>query len=150
MTSNRPTFSESWYRVSELPPKLLGAVNVHRQHFRGVKWYVLQDPANNQYFRVSDAAYHFLAMLDGRRTVGQVWRICMERFGDAAPTQGEVIDLLGRLYASNLLQGNLAPDAQALFKRHQKRVWREVRPSSPMWPRAPVSTLCRSRHALRI
>ena len=127
MTSNRPTFSESWYRVSELPPKLLGAVNVHRQHFRGVKWYVLQDPANNQYFRVSDAAYHFLAMLDGRRTVGQVWRICMERFGDAAPTQGEVIDLLGRLYASNLLQGNLAPDAQALFKRHQKRVWREVR-----------------------
>ncbi len=127
MSVNRPTFSESWYRVSELTPRLLGAVNVHRQHFRGIKWYVLQDPANNQYFRVSDAAYHFVAMLDGRRTVGQVWRICMERFGDAAPTQGEVIHLLGRLYASNLLQGNLAPDAQALFKRHQKRAWREVR-----------------------
>lgn len=127
MSVDRPTFSESWYRVSELTPRLPGAVNVHRQHFRGVKWYVLQDPANNQYFRMSDAAYHFVAMLDGRRSVGRVWRICMERFGDAAPTQAEIIHLLGRLYASNLLQGNLAPDAQALFKRHQKRAWREVR-----------------------
>ena len=51
----------------------------------------------------------------------------MERFGDAAPTQGEVIQLLCQLHASNLLQGNLAPDAEALFKRHQKRVWREVK-----------------------
>ena len=127
MSIDRPTFSESWYRVSELTPRLLGTVTVQRQHFRGVRWYVLQDPANNQYFRLNDAAYHFVAMLDGRRTVSQVWRICTERFGDAAPTQGEVIQLLCQLHASNLLQGNLAPDAEALFKRHQKRVWREVK-----------------------
>ena len=127
MSINRPTFSESWYRVSELTPRLLGTVTVQRQHFRGVRWYVLQDPANNQYFRLNDAAYHFVAMCDGRRTVTQVWRICAERFGDAAPTQGEVIQLLCQLHASNLLQGNLAPDAEALFKRHQKRVWREVK-----------------------
>ncbi|MGD9354030.1 MAG: PqqD family peptide modification chaperone [Desulfobacterales bacterium] len=127
MSIDRPTFSESWYRVSELTPRLLGTVTVQRQHFRGVRWYVLQDPANNQYFRLNDAAYHFVAMFDGRRTVSQVWNICTERFGDAAPTQGEVIQLLCQLHASNLLQGNLAPDAEALFKRHQKRVWREVK-----------------------
>ncbi|MGD2011345.1 MAG: PqqD family protein, partial [Desulfobacterales bacterium] len=127
MSIDRPTFSESWYRVSELTPRLLGTVTVQRQHFRGVRWYVLQDPANNQYFRLNDAAYHFIAMFDGRRTVSQVWNICTERFGDAAPTQGEVIQLLCQLHASNLLQGNLAPDAEALFKRHQKRVWREVK-----------------------
>jgi len=124
---DRPTFSESWYRVSELTPQLLGAVNVHRQHFRGGKWHVLQDPASNQFFRLNAAAYYFVAMLDGRLTVGRVWRNCMERYGDAAPTQAEVIDLLGRLHAANLLHGNLAPDAQALFERHQKRVWRQRR-----------------------
>ncbi|MEN8807937.1 MAG: hypothetical protein ABF291_10695, partial [Desulfobacterales bacterium] len=75
MSIDRPTFSESWYRVSELTPRLLGNVTVQRQHFRGVRWYVLQDPANNQYFRLNDAAYHFVAMFDGRRTVSQVWRI---------------------------------------------------------------------------
>lgn len=127
MSIDRPTFSESWYRVSELTPRLHGAVNVQRQHFRGVRWFVLQDPVGVRFFRLSEAAYHFAAMLDGRRTVGQVWQICMERFGDGAPTQGEVIQLLCQLHDSNLLQGNLAPDAEALFKRHRKRVWRDVR-----------------------
>jgi len=127
MPVERPTFSESWYRVSELTPQLLGAVHVYRQHFRGRKWYVLQDPASHQFFRLNDAAYYFIAMLDGRRSVRQVWLHCTERWGDAAPTQGEVIHLLGRLYASNLLQGDLAPDAQALFKRYQKQLWRKVR-----------------------
>jgi len=110
VSTDRPTFSESWYRVAELKPCLLGAVKVHRQYFRGRKWYVLQDPANNQFFRLSDAAYYFVAMLDGRRTVSQVWQTCMDKFGDAAATQGEVINILGRLYVSNLLQGNLAMD----------------------------------------
>ena len=127
MRTDRPTFSESWYRVSELTLRLLGSVSVTRQHFRGIRWYVLRAPASNRYFRINDSAYYFLAMLDGRRTVNQVWRICMEKFGDAAPTQGEVIQLLCQLHGSNLLQGDLAPDAEALFKRHQQHIWREVR-----------------------
>ena len=127
MPTDRPTFSESWYRVAELKPRLLGAVKVHRQYFRGRKWYVLQDPANNQFFRLSDAAYYFVAMLDGRRTVSQVWQTCMDKFGDAAATQGEVINILGRLYVSNLLQGNLAMDADDLFRRYNQRTRREVK-----------------------
>lgn len=127
MSVDRPTFSESWYRVSELTPRLHGAVNVQRQHFRGNLWFVLQEPANSRYFRLSEAAYHFVALLDGRRTVSRVWQICMERFGDGAPTQGEVIQLLCQLHDANLLQGNLAPDARVLFERHRKRVWRDVR-----------------------
>ena len=127
MSIDRPTFSESWYRVAELTPNLLATVNVSRQHFRGMRWYILQDPVNNRYFRLNAAAYHFASMLDGRRTVSQVWQICMDQFGDAAPTQGEVIQLLCQLHSSNLLHGNIAPDAEALFKRHQKRVWREVK-----------------------
>ncbi len=129
MSIDRPTFSESWYRVSNLYPRLHPAVHVRRQLYRGIIWFILQDPANCRYFRVSEAAYHFIAMLDGRRTVSRVWRVCLERFGDAAPTQGEVIQLLCQLHESNLLQGNLAPNAEALFKRYQKRVWRDVRSS---------------------
>ena len=106
MSVERPTFSESWYRVSELTPRLHGAVSVQRQHFRGNLWFVVQDPAHCRYFRLSQAAYHFVALLDGRRTVSHVWQICMERFGDGAPTQGEVIQLLCQLHEANLLQGN--------------------------------------------
>jgi putative peptide zinc metalloprotease protein len=123
---DRPTFSESWYRVSELAPRLRSTVQVHRQHYRGQMWHVLQDPSSNQYFRLNEAAYRFVALLDGRRSVAQVWRLCSDQLGDSAPTQGEAIQLLGQLYTSNLLHADLPPDAQGLFKRYQKRVRREV------------------------
>jgi len=126
MAVDRPTFSESWHRVAELRPRLRAAVHSHRQQFRGQLWHVLSDAANNQHFRVNDAAYHLLALLDGRRTVREAWAICNEQFGDAAPTQGETIRLLGQLYVSNLLRGDLPPDAQQVFERHRKRVRREV------------------------
>ena len=126
MPVDRPTFSESWYRVAELRPRLRATVRVHRQHFRGRMWYVIQDPASNLFFRVNDAAYRFVGLLDGRRTVAEVWRICNEQIGDAAPTQGEAIQLLGQLYTSNLLRADLPPDTAGLFRRYRKRVTREV------------------------
>ncbi len=126
MTSNRPTFSESWHRVSELTPHLTASVKAHGQHFRGQKWYVLQDPLNNDFFRLSETAYYFTAMLDGSQTVAQVWRHCTDKFEDAAPTQEEVISVLSQLYNANLLQSNIAPDAEVLFQQYQKRKQREV------------------------
>jgi putative peptide zinc metalloprotease protein len=90
-------------------------------------WHVLQDPGSNQFFRLNDTGYHFVGLLDGRRTVAEVWNVCNEQLGDAAPTQGEAIALLGQLYTSNLLQADVPPDAQGLFRRYRQRVGREVR-----------------------
>ncbi len=123
----RPTFSESWYRVAELRPRLHPAVQVFRQQYRGQMWFVVRDPANNQFFRVPEAGYEFIGLLDGSRTVTEAWQITMDRLGDMAPTQGEAIQLLGQLYTSNLLQGDLPPDASGMFERRRKRVQREIR-----------------------
>jgi len=127
MPIDRPTFSETWYRVAELKPHLLSSVQVHRQQFRGHMWHVLQDPASNQFFRLNEAAYRFVALLDGRRNVADAWKISNDQFGDMSPTQGEVIQLLGQLYSSNLLQADLPPDSEGLFKRYKKRKGREVK-----------------------
>ena len=126
MSVDRPTFSESWYRVSTLKPRLRSVVQSHRQKFRGKNWHVLQDPAANQFFRVNESAYRLIGLLDGARTINQAWEICNEQIGDLAPTQPEVIQLLGQLYTNNLLQGDLPPDAAGLFARHNKRKKREV------------------------
>jgi len=126
MAVERPTFHESWYRVAPLRPRLLSTVQVHRQHFRGQMWYVLENPSSNEFSRISETAYRFIGMLDGRRTVADVWRTCNEQFGDAAPTQGEVIGLLGQLYCSNLLYADLAPDTESLFNRYRTRIQREI------------------------
>ncbi len=123
---NRPTFHESWYRVADLRPRLLSSVRVFRQHFRGQMWHVLENTTNNQYSRLNPQAYGFVGLLNGRRTVTEAWRISNEQFGDEAPTQGEVIQILGQLYRTNLLYANLPADGEALFQRYQKRRKREI------------------------
>ncbi len=127
MPVDRPTFSESWYRVANQRPRLRSTVQTYRQQYRGQMWHVVRDPANNQFFRLNDAAYHFVGLLDGRRSVAQVWETCNEQLGDQAPTQNEAIQLLGQLYTSNLLHGELPSDAEGMFERYKKRVNREVR-----------------------
>ena len=126
MAVDRPTFHEAWYRVAELRPRLLSGVRVRRQHFRGQLWYVLENPANNQFARMAENAYRFVGALDGRRTVSHVWQRCNEQLGDGAPTQGEVIQLLGQMYAMNLLYADLLPDVEGLFNRYRRRIRREV------------------------
>ena len=107
-------------------PRLRPTVQIHRQYFRGQMWHVVQDPSNNQFSRLSDAAYRFVALLDGNRTVAESWKICNEQLGDSAPTQGEAIQLLGQLYVSNLLLSEVPPDTASLFDRYKKRIRREV------------------------
>jgi len=126
MSVDRPTFHEAWYRVVNLRPRLLSGVKVRRQHFRGRLWYVLENPANNQFARIDQHTYRFLGSLNGRRTVGQAWQLCNELLGDAAPTQGEVIQLLGQLYGMNLLYADLPADVEGLFNRYSRRVRQEV------------------------
>ncbi len=140
MAITRPTFSETWYRVAELKPKLRSTVQTYRQHFRGKTYHVIQDPTSNQYFRLDDAGYYFTGLLDGRRTIAQVWDHCNEHLGDRAPTQGETIQLLSQLYSSNLLSPDLPPDATTLFDRRRKRIQREVRSylSNLLFARIPL------------
>ncbi|MEM7576862.1 MAG: hypothetical protein AAF328_05235 [Planctomycetota bacterium] len=123
---DRPTFHESWYRVAELKPRLRAVVQVYRQDYRGQTWHVLRDPGNNQFFRVDASAYRMVALLDGQRTVGDAWQLVGEQLGDAAPTQGEAIQLMGQLYTSNLLTAELPPDAEGMFDRYQRRINRQV------------------------
>ncbi|MEE8296966.1 MAG: peptidase M50, partial [Hyphomicrobium sp.] len=140
MAVQRPTFSESWYRVADLRPRLRPHAQVFRQHYRGRRWYVVQNASRSQFFRLSEPAYHFLGMLDARRSVASVWRICLDRLGDDAPTQGEVIKLLGQLYAANMLQVDLPGDTGALFRRYRNRIGRDVRSAlmSPLSVRIPL------------
>lgn len=140
MAAPRPTFHESWYRVAEIHPRLRAHVQISRQSFRGQLWYVLQDHTNNAFFRFSEPAYRLIAMLDGKVTVDQAWKLCNESLGDSALTQGETIQLLGQLYTSNLLQADVSPDANLLFARYNKRRQREVQSylMSILFARIPI------------
>lgn len=126
MADTPRTFSESWYRVANQKICLRPVVKVHRQNFRGQRWFVLENPFSNQYFRLRPAAYEFVARLRPDCTVEEVWQQCLERFPDAAPSQESVIQLLSQLYFANLLQYDLAADSAQLFERYKQRRQRET------------------------
>jgi putative peptide zinc metalloprotease protein len=136
----RPTFSESWYRVQNLKPKLRVGAQISRQFYRGERWYVVRDPAGNQYHRLSDAAYAFVGLLDGHRSVGEAWELVGGQLADDAPTQPEVIQILSQLYSANLIETNIAPDATVLFRRHKKQVAQKTkgRLMNILFPRIPL------------
>src|SRR5438105_1967461 len=136
----RPTFSESWYRVKNLKAKLRASAQISRQYYRGERWYVVRDPAGNQYHRLSDPAYRFVGLLDGRRTVGEAWDLAGGQLADDAPTQPEVIQILSQLYAANLVETDIPPDATVLLRRHKqlvKRQW-QGRLMNILFPRIPL------------
>src|SRR4051794_31582299 len=127
MAEPLPTFSESWYRISGQQISLRPGINVRRQNFRGERWYVLENPFSNQFFRLRPAAYDFVARVRPGKTVEQAWQESVNRTPDDAPGQEAVIQLLSQLYFANLLQYDLAEDSAQLFERYSKRRQREVR-----------------------
>jgi putative peptide zinc metalloprotease protein len=133
-------FSPSWYRVANLTPRLRSHVRVHRHDYRGDVWYVLQDLAGGRSHRLTPAGYRLVGLMDGRRTVQKLWEATNDHVGDDAPTQDEVIRLLGQLHSADSLICDVPPDGQELFRRfqrHERQRWRQ-RLWTPLAIRIPL------------
>ena len=118
MAPNR--LSPSWYRVAALRPRLRSHARVHRHEYRGRRWYVLQDRMSRRSHRLNPPAHYLVGLMDGRRTLQELWDAAAQRFGDQAPTQDEVIQLLGQLHAADLVQSEGAPDVDELLRRARR------------------------------
>lgn len=133
-------FSPSWYRVAGLRPRLRSHAEIHRHHYRGELWYVLQDYASGRFQRFTPAAYRIIGLMDGRRTVQEIWDAVRKRLGDEAPTQEEVIRLLSQLHAVDALQADVVPDTLELLKRFERRRYGKWKQNlrSPLFMRFPL------------
>ena len=138
--SDAPLQSTLWYRVATLQPHLLARAKLHRHRYRGALWYLLQDPASGRVHRFTPAARLILAAMDGRRTMQDLWRLAQRHLGADAPTQDELIQLLGQLHSCDLLATNVPPDALELFDRGEKTARSKQRRSwmNPMAVRIPL------------
>ncbi len=125
--SERSTFSPFWHRVRVMKPRLRPHVQITRQHYRGQRWHVVHDPSSNQYYRLNPVAHEFVGLLDGRREVEQVWEQSLQKHGDAALTQNDVIQLLSQLFSSNLLTADVPPETEQLLGRGRKRIGQKVK-----------------------
>ncbi len=133
-------FSQHWYRVANVKLAMRSHVRVSQHSYRGNTWYILRDETSGRHHRFNQAAYDFIKLINGKRTVNEIWESMQEEYGDDAPTQEEVIQLLGQLHYSDNLLAELAPDVQELINRRARERRRLFisRIGNPMAIRIPL------------
>ncbi|MEN8205402.1 MAG: peptidase M50 [Pseudomonadota bacterium] len=133
-------YSSSWYRVAHLQPRLRGHAVIHRQRFRGQLWYVLQDRTSGRFHRFSPAAHFVISLLDGKRSVQEIWDQACTALGDDVLTQDDMIKLLAQLHSSDVLTGDVPPDLDEMSERASKQRRRKLTMSfiNPLAIRIPI------------
>jgi putative peptide zinc metalloprotease protein len=123
-----------------LKPRLRSHVEIHRHHYRGDLWYILQDHSSGKYHRFTPAAYLLIGLMDGQRTVDEIWEVGRVRLGEDAPTQEEMIQLLSQLHAVDALQSDVVPDTRELLERSEKQRHATLKQNlrSPLFMRFPL------------
>ena len=160
--------SEHWHAVRFLRPRLRDGVQPLHRRLRGKPWVLLLDPLTQRFHRMTPQVWRVLQLLDGRRTLDEVWEAaCAQaeaaRLAATAPalatalpgglagasasssastsstrpaaarpaapdlpeagtiSQHELVQLMSTLYANDLLQTQVSPDAGEVFQRYQKQ-----------------------------
>ncbi|WP_226578060.1 peptidase M50 [Acuticoccus sediminis] len=140
MAAEKRLHSPNWFRVAELKLRLRNHVRLHRTHYRGTLWYVLQDRTSGRFHRFTPAAYFFISLLDGTRTTSEAWDIACEALAAEALAQDDVIRLLATLHHADVLVGDVPPDIEELAERGRKGRSRArlMRVINPLAIRIPV------------
>ncbi len=139
-----PTFSNQWHRVAGLHPRLHAHVRMLRHGYRGEIWHVLDDPVSGRQHRINPVAWALVARLDGRQSLQQIWDTVVAEHGSNAPTQPEVMALLGQLHEHALIGSEGRPDLAGLFEQQQRRRRREnLARRNPLAFRVPLANPAR-------
>ena len=137
---SRSLFSSSWYRVANLKPRLRSHTRIHRQVYRGRIWHILQDPQSGRFHSLSELSNLMVCLMDGRRTMQEIWEAAGLRAPDDPATQDETIQLLAQLHSADLLQGEFPPDFEEMAERsetaNRRRMMAQLR--NPMAVRIPL------------
>lgn len=115
-------FSLSWYRVAGVKPRLRNHAQIHRHTYRDSVWYVLQNHSTGKFHRFTPTANLIIGLMDGRRTLQEIWDLACVRLGDDMPSQDDVIKLMSDLHRADVLQSDAMPDLGELNKRREKHV----------------------------
>jgi putative peptide zinc metalloprotease protein len=117
MLTERSPFSPLWARVAGMKPRLRPDAPIHRQVFRNQLWYVVHDPCGGRYHRFTPAAWSLIGLMDGTRTLDEIWEAAGRALGDELPPQDDVIQLLSQLHHTDLLLTDLPPDILEMAAR---------------------------------
>lgn len=136
----KTVFSDAWYRAAPLKPVLRAQVRIHRHTYRGQRWHVVQDLTTGQFLRFDSMAYRAISLMDGERSVDEIWHILVRGHADDAPSQDDLIKLMTQLYQANLLRTDQRSDVTELVERGQRNRWNKLKSMfmNPLSVRLPL------------
>lgn len=133
-------FSSVWPKIAQLRPAIRPHAEIYRQHFRGCLWYLIEDRASGRFFRFSPEAYSIIGLMDGHRTMAQIYAIAQDRLGAHLPAQDEIIQLLSQLHVAGVLTTDAMPDLEEIGDRARTSKRRKMMQSfrNPLGIRIPL------------
>lgn len=118
--------SPHWYRVAKLRPRLHDQVEIHRHDYRDQIWYLLENTTTGRSHRFNPAVYRFIGLMDGRRSIEEIYQQLSAAADDSPPGQAEIIELMSRLYSADLLKSGALADTDELFERQAESRGRQI------------------------
>ena len=112
--------SQLWFRIANLRPRLRDHISVQRQEYRGNIWYVYQDKTTNRFHKFDYSAHQFIGLMDGHRSVQDIQKKLKTANKNQPPTQEDLLQLLGQLHRTDLIQTNMTPDTEEIYQRAEK------------------------------
>lgn len=116
----RSLFSDRWYRVADLHPRIRSDVQIDRQIVRDELWYLLSVGGKSRSFRMNAAAWAFVGRCSAECSMQQVWDTMLAARPEGAPTQDEVVQLLTRLYQAGLIEFERSPDVELMLEQTRR------------------------------
>lgn len=107
----------NWSRLAELRPRLRPHVEIHRHTYRKRIWYVIQDHSSGRFHRFSAESNFLIGLMDGSKSLEEIREMAEAQWGADAPTREEIVDLVTKLQASDVLLVNQRVDSGELARR---------------------------------
>lgn len=120
-------YSEYWYKISQLKVSILPISDIKKQVFRDKVYYIIHDPYNNSFFKISKDTYFFLVSLNTTHTIEYYWEKSLNSSAEKTPSQAEILELLIQLHKYNLLYFKNSPQSENIFNRIKKRESQEIK-----------------------
>ena len=138
MTDNQ--HSALWYRIAKLKPKLHAHVAIHRHNYRQQIWYLVENTITARSHRFNPVAYKFIGLLDGKRSVQDIYDHINEQMEENAPGQEDIMQLLAQLDSADSMKTEVLVNTEALFERQseQKSIVLKQRFSNPISQKLPL------------
>jgi len=109
---------DAWPEVLNLRIRLRNQINLTRHVYRGDVCYIFQDIASDSYYRFSPEVYAFIALMDGKSTLGEIIASRSADHQEQLPPE-KIVEILVQLYAVEAIASRLPAQIEAQLQAAQ-------------------------------